>query len=297
MALQLVEIWKSGNIEGGRSPRRKRTYLTISPTPAADNADDPDTTYNFVAANAPATWGFSSAPGSTQQLQLVQVGQGERIAPGVFQYDCEYVSEGEFRSSYQHALSFNTIGGSQHITCSLAHIQTYNASGGLVTTPQDGLLNCAPDGNVSGIDIDVAAYNFQIVMYVPPTVVEAGYIDLLNQLTDTVNANTFTITIDGVILNFAPGSARFLGAQGSIRAYGDWEITGNFSVLLNADGDQLPKITVGGISGITKRGWDYLSIQYAAAADGTNNFLANTPAFAFVDQVYRYQNWSGLIPT
>jgi len=69
----------------------------------------------------------------------------------------------------------------------------------------------------------------------------------------------------------------------------DWEITFRFAASLNRTG-----ISVGSITGIAKKGWEYLWVRYADVEDAGSNTLVKQPVAAYVEQVYEYGNFAAL---
>ena len=98
-------------------------------------------------------------------------------------------------------------------------------------------------------------------------------------LTGKVNGATFK--------GFAVGEVLFLGASGSQRGNDDWEITFRFAASPNRW-----NLAVGYISGIRKRGWEYLWVRYADAED--EGVLVKRPVAAYVEQVYEYGDFRQL---
>jgi len=88
---------------------------------------------------------------------------------------------------------------------------------------------------------------------------------------------------------FAAGEVLFLGASGSKRGQDDWEIRFRFAASPNVTG-----LVVGSITGINKRGWEYLWGRYADAEDTAAKALVKRPVAAYVEQVYPYGDFSGL---
>ena len=160
--------------------------------------------------------------------------------------------------------SFDTTGGSQHITQSLT---TVNGYGGATPANKDAI---GYDGkNVGGVDITVPVYEFSKVQFFDDGDIDNAYKSILRNLTGTVNDNTFN--------GFAAGEVLFLGAVGSRQ--GDdpndqWEITYRFASLPNQTG-----LSVGDISGIAKKGWEYMDIRYAE--------VVGTPSGSDVQQVLK----------
>ena len=87
----------------------------------------------------------------------------------------------------------------------------------------------------------------------------------------------------------AAGECLFLGASGSKRGEEDWEITFRFAASPNRTG-----ITVGDITGIAKKGWEYLWVRYADAEDAAAKALVKKPVAVYVEKVYEDGDFSGL---
>ncbi|RMF94392.1 MAG: hypothetical protein D6741_12675, partial [Planctomycetota bacterium] len=115
--------------------------------------------------------------------------------------------------------------------------------------------------------------------YIDASLVTDAYKATLYNLTGTVNNATFR--------NFAAGEVLFMGASGSKRGPGDWEITFRFAASPNVTG-----LTIGEITGINKNGWDYLWVAYADDVDDAAKELIKKPIAAYVERVYRYTDFS-----
>ena len=195
----------------------------------------------------------------------ITVQYGEQTAP----------EEGE--SSF----SFDTGGGTQHITQSLGTVGSYAASG---TAPDFGGAIGVTHDNVEGVDITIPVYNFSETHYLPASQVTSAYKGTLFNLTGKVNSGSFR--------GLAAGECLFLGASGSRRGTApedDWEITFKFAGSPNRSG-----ITVGPISGISKKGWEYLWVRYADVEDAASNTLVKQPVAAYVEKVYEEGNFGAL---
>lgn len=179
------------------------------------------------------------------------------------------------------SFSFDTGGGTQHITQSLSTVHRYAASG---TAPDfKGAIGVTHD-NVEGVDITVPVYNFSETHYLSAATVTTAYKGTLFQLTGKVNSGSFR--------GLAAGECLFLGASGSRRGTGpddDWEITFRFAGSPNRTG-----ITVGPISGIAKKGWEYLWVRYQDAEDAIAKALVKKPIAAYVEKVYEEADLSVL---
>ncbi|MBM3854743.1 MAG: hypothetical protein FJ399_16585, partial [Verrucomicrobia bacterium] len=146
----------------------------------------------------------------------------------------------------ENVFSFDTGGGTQHITQSKDTVSTHAASG--KTAPDfQGAIGVTAD-SVEGVDITVPVYQFAETHYFPDEVVTPAYKGTLFSLTGKVNSGSFR--------GFQPGEVLFLGATGSKRGtdpQADWEISFRFAASPNASG-----LSVGPITGISKKGWEYL---------------------------------------
>ncbi|NLF86699.1 MAG: hypothetical protein GX571_11410 [Lentisphaerae bacterium] len=131
------------------------------------------------------------------------------------------------------------------------------------------------------MDITVPVYTFSETHYVPSSTVTTSYKYTLFSLTGKVNNNSFK--------GLAAGECLFLGASGSKRGTDDWEITFRFAGSPNRTG-----LTVGPISGISKKGWEYLWVRYADIEDTASHTLVKQPIGAYVEKVYEEGSFSSL---
>ena len=179
----------------------------------------------------------------------------------------------------ESSFSFDTGGGTQHVTQSLETLGAYAPPG--MTAPDFKGAIGATGENVEGVDVTVPVYNFSETHYLASELVTGAYKAALFALTGRINAAPFR--------GFAAGEVLFLGASGSKRGEEDWEITFRFAASPNVTG-----ITVGDITGINKRGWDYLWVRYEDAEDATAKVLVKRPVAAYVERVYYDGDFSAL---
>ena len=193
---------------------------------------------------------------------------------GVWEVSVRY-GQREPRETGQSSFSFETSGGTQHVTQSLQTVARYARPG--ETAPDfKGAIGVNND-SVEGIDITVPVFNFTETHYIPAALVTGAYKATLFHLTGKVNHAPFK--------GFARGEVLFLGASGSRRGVEDWEISFKFAASPNAVG-----LTIGEITGIEKKGWEYLWVRYVDAED--ENTLIKKPAAVYVEQVYPYGDFS-----
>jgi len=172
------------------------------------------------------------------------------------------------------SFSFDTGGGTQHITQSLSTVARY--PGG--APDFKGAIGVTHDA-VEGADIVVPVYSFAETHYIPTADVTGAYKGALFSLTGRVNNAAFK--------GFAAGEVLFLGASGSQRGEDDWEISFRFAASPNVTG-----LAIGGIGGIDKKGWEYLWVRYADVEDA--NILVKRPFAVYVEKVYESGDFSGL---
>lgn len=186
----------------------------------------------------------------------------------------EQPEEGE--STFQ----FDTGGGTRHITQSLATVSRYAPTGKTASDFQ-GAIGVTHD-SVEGVDITVPAYHFSETHYLPDSQVTLSYRAALFGLTGKVN--------DADFKGLSAGECLFLGAAGSQRGFGeDWEITFRFAASPNTS-----SLTVGPITGIAKKGWEYLWVRYADVEDPAAKAIVKQPVAAYVEKVYEDGDFSQL---
>ena len=218
-----------------------------------------------LTANSPALFdlfgdGLFFLPRDTLTIQPV----GDLLWEGIVRY-------GTTPATQQSTFAFDTGGGIQHITQSRQTVGAYAPPG---ATPPDfqGAIGVTSD-SVEGVDVTVPVYHFSETHYLDAAVVTAGYRATLFALTGRVNNAAFK--------GLAAGECLFLGAAGAKRGQGDWEITFRFAASPNVS-----KLTIGNITGIDKKGWEYLWVRYADTEDPAAKALVKQPAAVYVEKVY-----------
>ncbi|QNN25143.1 hypothetical protein HED60_23640 [Planctomycetales bacterium ZRK34] len=241
---------------------------------------DEDAAMASLKATAPDIFrGLVRQPPTVEPVHIDTVNPDRCIWTGTAQYaPRQYEQPPETGDS---SFSFDTGGGTQHITQSLGTVGSYAASG---TAPNfRGAIGVTHD-NVEGVDITIPVYNFSETHYLPASQVTNTYKGTLFALTGKVNSGAFR--------GLAAGECLFLGASGSRRGTDeedDWEITFRFAGSPNRTG-----ISVGPITGIAKKGWEYLWVRYADVEDTASNTLVKQPVAAYVEKVYEEASFAGL---
>jgi len=210
----------------------------------------------------------------------------EPSGPGLWDGEASYApvqDESEPPQQGESVFTFDTGGGTQHITQSLATVSTHAAPGQTAPSFQ-GAIGVTAD-SVEGVDIVVPVFQFTETHVLPDSMVTDTYKMVLMAFTGKVNSDTFR--------SFPAGQVLFLGAAGSKRGApsgdGDWEITFRFAVSVN-----LSNITIGPITGISKKGWEYLWVRYEDTEDAGAQSIVKRPVAAYVERVYLELPFSAL---
>jgi len=171
--------------------------------------------------------------------------------------------------------TFETSGGTQHITQSLETISKHGKPG---VNPPDfkGAIGVSADA-VEGTDITVPVFRFSETYSIPVPLITHAYKLQVFDLTGKVNNAAFK--------GFAIGEVLFLGASGSRRGLEKWEITYQFAASKNA-----VNLKVGDIQNINKKGWEYLWVRYGDVED--QKVLIKQPEAAYVERVYEPGNFA-----
>lgn len=180
---------------------------------------------------------------------------------------------GEFR------MSWDTTGATVRVLNSKSTSGVFSAAG--FTAPDfQGAIGIR-DGEPEGCDVVVSALKLTVDATIHASFIDMEYVRILSEITGRVNSTA--------VWNFAPGELLFLGSSGSIQLPldfdADWRSENNLQIQFtfmaskNASG-----LTVGPISGITKKGHEYLWLLQLPAK--SNNRKALQAKAAYVEQVY-----------
>jgi len=261
MAITVTEKFQSRDVVRGVNPSAQLNFIVAG-------TDDYDQALSQLALRAPAA--FDGLPRLNHGVEPIA---GE-LWLGFTRYGRQNIQPtGE--SVYQ----FDTGGGSQHITQSLATVRRYSRPGHVAANFM-GAVGVTKD-SVEGVDITVPVYNFSEVHYKNRGFVDDSYKAALFALTGSVNNKKFR--------SFAAGEVLFLGASGTKRGSDDWELMFRFAASPN-----MTDIIIGNIGGIVKKGWEYLWVQYVDEEDTDAHSLIKRPLSVHIEQVYPYKNFDQL---
>jgi hypothetical protein len=266
VAITVVERADSRPAAAGDAPAATLKY-TIKGT------DDEQAALAALAGAAPAAYN-----GLVRQTWKVEpVGDGSDRWDGEVQYGR---MSGAAKQVGDSTYTLEIGGGTEHITVGQVHIQTYIPPGG--SFPDFfGAIGVTHDA-VEGCDIDVPVYRWSETHYKAAAFVTGDY-----------KAGLFAIACnpinDAAFRGFAAGTVRFLGVTGSQRGDESWELTYQFAAMPNTTGR-----TIGTITGIEKKGWEYLWVRYEDVKDDTAKILVKKPVAVCIEQVYGYSDFAGL---
>jgi hypothetical protein len=248
---------------------------------------------------------FWDYPGAGDQRLQAESYSLEYLGGDAWHVTVDYVKQGGADDDNQanplrRSRSFDTGGGMQHITQGLP----VGSGGTLIyerrypdTAPdQSGAIGV--DGNsVQGVDVVVPALQWTETYDVPSVYVNTAYIKSLAKITGSVNAEPFR--------GFPAAEVLFVGASGAQdwdeqKGDGPWTLSFKFAQSPNAGpntggqnpADTLPALTIGSITGIEKKGHEYLWVRYEDSV--SDNALIKSPRAVYVNAVYRRESFSGL---
>ncbi len=270
MAVTVDEQYRGASAAvGGRSSAEIRYWVR--------GTDDLSEAHRAVEAASPDTWdiyGLGLLFLLRDNVEVIR--EGEDLFEGIVSYSTVEPTDSPAE------FWFDTTGGQQHVTQA---IQTVFKSGRPNPTPPPAFLpapnvydaiNASLDG-VEGIDIQTPALRWGFIKRWDRGLITPELRLTLHNLTGSVNSVPFQ--------GYAAGEVLFLGASARNRLRGDVEINCQFASTPNrAD------LAVGDITGIVKRGWDYLWVRYADEVDEAAAAPIKRPVAVYVQEVYPYQD-------
>ena len=183
----------------------------------------------------------------------------------------------------KRARSFDTTGGTQHMTQAESEVGYPSGFGGA----NYQFMAIGVDSNgVNGVDVVVPQLQWQESYDVPNAYVTATYVRGLAGITGTTNNASFR--------GFDIGEVLFIGCSGSQewddqKGKGPWSLSYRFVASKNVTNK-----TVGSITGIEKKGHEYLWVRYEQAVSGSASDLLQKPKAVYVNKVYKESDFSSL---
>jgi hypothetical protein len=179
--------------------------------------------------------------------------------------------------------SFDTTGATQHITQAYPIGSAAEKRFPSNAANMSGAIGVDSNG-VNGVDVVTPQFQWQETYEVPSMYVTGPYIIGVSTITGTTNNAGFR--------GFAAGEVLFLGCSGSqewdeAKGDGPWSLSYRFVASKNVTNQ-----TIGSITGISKKGHEYLWVRYEDTVDSSS--LLKRPKAVYVNSVYRESNFSAL---
>lgn len=178
--------------------------------------------------------------------------------------------------------SFDTTGGTKHLTHALDHVADYQPAGKGAIDHNDA-IGVNEDGDVEGVDVIDHAFKWTESRRLLLADYGWAYSAILDDMTGAVNNAEFRGKAAKTVL--------FAGATGG-QSQKDplfLDVIYNFTYSRSASG-----LTIGTITGIAKAGHDYLWVRYETADGGAAKKLTQTPRQVDVERVYETADFSTL---
>jgi len=192
------------------------------------------------------------------------------------QYEKEGAEDGD--EPLKRSRSFDTTGGTQHLT------QAYSQTSYPPTAPDYQMAIAVDSNGVNGVDVVIPQLQWQENYDVPDKYITSDYIRGVAGCTGTTN--------NAVFRGFQAGEVLFMGCTGSHewddqKGNGPWSLSYRFVASKN-----LTNETIGNITGVNKRGHEYLWVLYKPVVVATE--LVQVPEFVYVNGVYGESNFASL---
>jgi hypothetical protein len=229
-----------------------------------------------ISANG-AYWQYPGVPGMQLLAEQYSVSY---LGDNAWQLTISYEKGGaeDGTEPLKRARSFDTTGGTQHLT------QAYAESRFGAGAPDQKKAIGVDSNGVNGVDVVVPQLQWQESYDVPNAYVTSAWIRGVAGVTGTTNNASFR--------GFEAGEVLFVGCSGSQewddqKGRGPWSLSFRFVASKNVTGE-----TIGDITGVAKKGHEYLWVRYEDAVDSST--LLKKPKAVYVNQVYRPADFSAL---
>jgi hypothetical protein len=189
-------------------------------------------------------------------------------------------------------VKWHTKGGTQHTQVCKVVQAAYGAPGLVPSTEDTGkLIGYDPQTNVAaGLDIACPVFGFSVSkVFAAGEMPPPGY---LFWATATTNDAPWTVTdtVTGHSYTFDTGEVLFKGVElGEVRSDGGVELVYEFEAAPNRD-----DIEVGLITGIAKRGMQYLEVHYTPKEEYAIGLMMGAPAVVYVMSLYDSTDYGNL---
>lgn len=289
---RFIETSNSRSATVQRLGKRAQSTVTVEFLAFGTSSDTEVHTYCNTFFTANRFYGINGQTYMVESYSLEYQGDECFTVTATYTIDGGDLPNDPTANPLRRSRSFDTSGGTTHVT------QAESEYGYAATGTAPGQFNAiGVDGDsVGGVDIVTPALQWTEQYDVPSYYVTAAYIKTVASLTGTVNNAAFR--------TFQPGEVLFVGCNGNQqwdaeKGNGPWSLQFKFVASPNrglptgvTGPATTPAITVGSISGIVKKGHEYLWVRYED--DVTDNTLLKKPKHVYVNQVYREADFTGL---
>lgn len=238
---------------------------------AVYGTDDHDLAKSVVIASMPAL--FNDARTVPAQIDMAEEGRRLWRARVSYKNPDKRKNEPPLKVG-ESTFDFDTTGGT------FKRLEAFSQTAHGANAPDHGEAINVTDEGVEGVDVVIPQLNFSVRQKIPGSTITLSWINTLLALTGKTNNATF--------LGFAAGELLFLGASGSQNLDANPDITFSFAASPNLSG-----LSFGSISGVDKKGHEYLWVDYYPNVDANDN-LTREPLGVYVAKVYESADFSAL---
>jgi hypothetical protein len=183
----------------------------------------------------------------------------------------------------QSQFNFEVVVQPVRIVVPLSEQTVYSRTG--LSTPTDKakwLIGQQGDGSApTGCDVFEPAASFSETHIIDAATMTLSYRNNIMRIVGKLNDATFR--------SWAAREVLCQGVSGSRRGNDDWEVSFRFQVK-----EHQTAMTVAGISGVDKEGWQFLWVRYALKKDGAAKMLSNIADHVVIADVLRETDFTGL---
>lgn len=277
-----ISSWEiRGSRDGEAQPSGSRSELIYAVQGAPGEIDTDTEVYAHILAEQPSEK-INPLGGANLVRQSIAV---EQIGNDTWQATVRFGPKSKKKTEPEtgdELTEFDTTGGTHTVTHSKQTIASYSYTMAVEAPDMQQAINVSSSGgklDVKGTDIVIPALAVTRRKLQPVAVVTDAYVKTLARLTGKKNGDSF--------IGFAAGELLFMGARGSKRSDEDWDVNYQFAASQNITG-----LTIGGITGIAKKGWDYLWVFFETEEDTDAACLAPRASFAYVEEIYEDGDFS-----
>lgn len=287
---QFIETSESRSATLHRKGKRADSTVTVTYLAFGTSEDTEVHTYVNTYFSSNRYYGIGDYNFMVEQYSLEYVGDE------CFRVTATYTKAGadddERPDPLRRSRTFDTSGGTIHRT-QAEEERGYSATG---PAPNQFKAIGVDGDSVAGVDVIVPALQWTETYDVPSVYVTSNYVKTVAALTGAVNQSTFR--------SFAAGEVLFAGCSGNQewdeeKGDGPWSLSFKFIASPNRGAPTgstgtpaYPAIDVGPITGVFKKGHEYLWVRYED--DVNDNTMLKKPRHVYVNRVYPEADFRGL---